>query len=127
MSTISSAILLINTTRPENFFLGGFKSHVQLISRNGITEIKFLFVSFLALVICISQEFIHLKFTDISSVAQSRPTLCNPVDYSMPGFPVHHQLPELKLMAISSVMPSAINFITDINFVYCILLAFFKI
>ena len=30
-----------------------------------------------------------------SSVAQSRMTLCNPVDWVMPGFPVHHQLPEL--------------------------------
>ena len=30
-----------------------------------------------------------------SSVAKSRPTLCDPMDCSMPGFPVHHQLPEL--------------------------------
>ena len=30
-----------------------------------------------------------------SSVAQLFPTLCNPMDYSMPGFPVHHQLPKL--------------------------------
>ena len=30
-----------------------------------------------------------------SLVAQSCPTLCNPVDCSTPGFPVHHQLPEL--------------------------------
>ena len=30
----------------------------------------------------------------VSSVAQSRPTLCNPVDFSMPGLPVHHQLPK---------------------------------
>ena len=29
------------------------------------------------------------------SVAQSCPTLCNPMDCSMPGFPVHHQLPKL--------------------------------
>ena len=29
-----------------------------------------------------------------SSIAQSCPTLCNPMDYSMPGFPVHHQLSE---------------------------------
>ena len=28
------------------------------------------------------------------SVTTSCPTLCNPMDYSMPGFPVHHQLPE---------------------------------
>ena len=30
-----------------------------------------------------------------SSVAQSCPTLCNPIDCSIPGFPVYHQLPEL--------------------------------
>ena len=30
-----------------------------------------------------------------SSVAQSSPTLCNPMDCSIPGFPVHHQLLEL--------------------------------
>ena len=28
------------------------------------------------------------------SVAQSCPTLCDPMDYSTPGFPVHHQPPE---------------------------------
>ena len=43
----------------------------------------------------------------VSSVAQSCPTLCDPMDCSMPGFPVHHQLPSLlKLMAIKLVMPS---------------------
>ena len=30
-----------------------------------------------------------------SSVTQSCPTLCDPMDYSVPGFPVHHQLAEL--------------------------------
>ena len=29
-----------------------------------------------------------------SSVAQLCPTLCDPMDYSMPGVPVHHQLLE---------------------------------
>ena len=29
------------------------------------------------------------------SVAQSCPTLCNSMDYSTPGFPVLHRLPEL--------------------------------
>ena len=29
-----------------------------------------------------------------SSVVQSCPTLCNPMDRSTPGLPVHHQLPE---------------------------------
>ena len=34
-------------------------------------------------------------------------TLCDPMDCSTPGFPVHHQLPELlKLIPSESVMPS---------------------
>ena len=42
-----------------------------------------------------------------SSVAQSCPTLCDPMDYCRPGLPVHHQLPEFtQLMSIESVMPS---------------------
>ena len=36
--------------------------------------------------------FFHLF--QFSSVTQSCLTLCDPMDYSMPGFPVHHQLPE---------------------------------
>ena len=34
------------------------------------------------------------KLIQFSSVAQSCPTLCDPMDCSRPGFPVHHQLPE---------------------------------
>ena len=30
----------------------------------------------------------------LSSVTQSCPTFCDPMDCSTPGFPVHHQLPE---------------------------------
>ena len=33
----------------------------------------------------------HVQF---SSVTQSFPTLCNPMNHSTPGLPVHHQLPE---------------------------------
>ena len=40
-----------------------------------------------------------------SSGAQSCPTLCNPMDCSTPGLPVHHQY-QLKLTSIESVMPS---------------------
>ena len=44
----------------------------------------------------------------ISSVTQSCPTLCNPMNSSMPGLPVRYQLPSLpKLMSIESVMPSS--------------------
>ena len=37
----------------------------------------------------------HLVYSvQFSSVAQSCPTLCDPMNRSMPGLPVHHQLPE---------------------------------
>ena len=40
---------------------------------------------------------LHLKLISIqfSSVTQSCPNLCDYVDFSIPSFPVHHQLPEL--------------------------------
>ena len=42
-----------------------------------------------------------------SSVAQSCPTLCDPMNRGMPGLPVHHHLPEFtQLMSIESVIPS---------------------
>ena len=39
--------------------------------------------------------FVFLPSVQFSSVAQLCPTLCDPMDCSTPGFPVHHQLPEL--------------------------------
>ena len=36
----------------------------------------------------------NLNISDISSVAQSCPTLCDPMNCSTPGLPVHYQLPE---------------------------------
>ena len=44
----------------------------------------------------------------VSSVIQSCPILCNLMDCSTPGFPVHHQLLELtQTHVIESVMPSS--------------------
>ena len=38
-----------------------------------------------------------------SSVAQSCPTLCNPMNRSTPGLPVHHQLPEFTQTPVHRV------------------------
>ena len=38
-----------------------------------------------------------------SSVAQLCLTLCDPKNCSMPGFPVHHQLPELAQIHVHRV------------------------
>ena len=40
---------------------------------------------------CFTRVWISYQF---SSVTQSCPTLCDPMDCSTPGLPVHHQLPE---------------------------------
>ena len=46
-----------------------------------------------------------IRSDHIRSVAQSCPTLCDPMNRSTPGLPV--QLPEFKLPSIESVMPSS--------------------
>ena len=49
-----------------------------------------------------------LPIRAVSSVAQSFPTLCDPMNHSTPGLPVHHQLPEFtQTHAHESVMPSS--------------------
>ena len=42
-------------------------------------------------------------FVSVSLVAQLCPTLCDPMDCSMPVFPVHHQLPELAQTHVQRV------------------------
>ena len=43
------------------------------------------------------------KNIQFNSVAQSCPTLCNPMNHSTPGLPVHHQLPEFTQTHIHRV------------------------
>ena len=46
---------------------------------------------------------LHLNSVQFSSVAQSLPTLCDPMNRSMSGLPVHHQLPELTQTHVHGV------------------------
>ena len=52
----------------------------------------------------------RVSLHQFSSVTQSCPTFCDPMDYSTPGFPVHHQLVELAQTHIhwvgSAIQPS---------------------
>ena len=43
---------------------------------------------------CTGSVLVECSMCQFSSVAQSCPTLCDPMNHSMPGLPVHHQLPE---------------------------------
>ena len=46
---------------------------------------------------------IYTFSVQFSSVSQSCPTLCNPMNHSMPGLPVHHPLPEFTQTHIHQV------------------------
>ena len=66
---------------------------------------------------CTKTKFFLSSIVQFSSVAQLCPTLCNPTDCSMPGLPVHRQLPEIAQTHVhqershpttsSSVIPSS--------------------
>ena len=43
------------------------------------------------------------KILQFSSVAQPCPTLCDPMNHSTPGLPVHHQLPEFTQTHVHQV------------------------
>ena len=47
--------------------------------------------------------FSSLSFIPFSSVAQSSPTLCDPMNCSTPGLPVHHQLPKFTQTHVDQV------------------------
>ena len=70
----------------STFFFGPFKKFSFQIGKHShvVKVVQFL---------CIR----HLIFPSgqsVSSVAQSCLTLCDPMNCSTPGLPVHHQLPE---------------------------------
>ena len=67
--------------------------HVLAIAKSAGTNVG-VYASLSVMVfsgICPAVKLLGHQF---SSVAQSCPTLCNPMNHSTPGLPVHHQLPE---------------------------------
>ena len=66
----------------------------------GLESLIFLFMKYPkdyaspdSMCVCINTH-IDIYIYQFSSVAQSCPTLCDPMNCSTPGLPVHHQLPE---------------------------------
>ena len=48
-------------------------------------------------------DLLTLCYIQFSSVAQSCLTLCDPMNHSTPGLPVHHQLPEFTQTHVHGV------------------------
>ena len=55
------------------------------------------------------------KETAFSSVTQSCPILCDPMDRSMPGLPVHHQLPKLAQIHVGDAHPTISSFVVPFS------------
>ena len=68
-----------------------FQSILRLFPKWIIDIAVFFTVFSLASIIAYNQNLFYEFF---SSVTQSCPTLCDPMNSSMPGLPIHHQLPE---------------------------------
>ena len=73
----------------------------------------------------------QLDFVQFSSVAQSCSILCNPMNCSTPGLPVHHQLPEFTQTHVHRVSDAIQPFHPLSSVMYgcvcvCVFIVFFK-
>ena len=59
------------------------------------TDTSLTFPNFILFSLPLTSQF-SICAVQFSSVAQLCPTLCDPMNLSMPGLPVHHQLPEFS-------------------------------
>ena len=64
-----------------------------------------LYMNYLTRLIIITNQFFSVKF---SSVTQSCPTLCDPMNHSTPGLLVHHQLPEFTQTHVHPTISSSV-------------------
>ena len=58
------------------------------------------------MILILLSEKILVYISQFSSVTQSCPTICDPMDCSTPGLPVYHQLLEFTQTHVESMMPS---------------------
>ena len=70
-------------------------SHYEIREQNGMARMPAIFMTPLPSGSGVDLSCCTLSRFQFSSVAQSHPIACDPMDCSMPGLSVHHQLPEL--------------------------------
>ena len=69
---------------------------------------KTYFINIISIILSLSTTYVFIyaalcQFSSVSSVARSCLTLCDPVNRSTPGLPVHHHLPEFTQTHIHRV------------------------
>ena len=81
-------------SRTLSKFVTRFCSSPLCFSLLGTISFLRYLLSFLSFFLFFFEAFCFLRDIQISSVTQLCPTLCDPMDCSTPGLPVHHQFPE---------------------------------
>ena len=82
-----------------------FQSHNPVSAFKFIIKlktIKSLFLGHIGYIPSVNQS-THGSSAQFSSVTQSCPTLCDPMNHSTPGLPVHHQLPKFTQTHVHQV------------------------
>jgi len=87
--------LCLSLLTQVEFFMG-LQMHLSDLLSRCDSSFLYLLVSFLLKKKKTFNISFRIGFSSVqfSSVTQSCPTLCNPMNCSTPGLPVHHQLPE---------------------------------
>ena len=83
-----------------SFGCGSFSFSTREGKRRPVIHAFILSFMYLPCLFCANRRYTNKHF---SSVAQSCPTLCDPVDCSTSGLHVHHQLPELAQTRVHRV------------------------
>ena len=101
LASQEQALWIFHFTMAEKVLNG----HEHRISYRGLFDLVFVLFSFRSANSVpkeINEVYVDQEKT-FSSVAQSCPTLCNPMNRSTSGLPVHHQLPEFTQIHIHRV------------------------
>ena len=86
--------LLKKLSSPHCIFLPPLSKIRYPLVHGFISGLSVFFHWSIFLFLCQCQTVLMTVALSASSVIQSCPTLCNPMNRSMTGLPVHHQLPE---------------------------------
>ena len=111
---LNSFFILQKQTRKHSYLISMFYRDAEIHSEDNIAK-KIL--NTLGENICIKLTWMYWQLVktflqifrktfsllQFSSVTQSCPTLCEPMNHSTPGFPVHHQLPEFTQTPVHQV------------------------
>ena len=96
-------------TTPSDLWVSSLLTHpaiLTLVSFHNLVN-QFLTINLFYYILPYKIYILLVCFSQFSPVTQLGSTLCDPMDCSTPGLPVHHQLPEFTQTHVHQVMPSS--------------------